>query len=53
MVECTNFPLDEEDCKRCPEYPCDIVRNRKMKEILEPTERARKECERYGIDLDD
>jgi hypothetical protein len=26
MVECTNFPLDEEDCKRCPEYPCHLVR---------------------------
>ena len=26
MVECTNFPLDEEDCKSCKEYPCDIVR---------------------------
>jgi len=28
MVECTNFPLDEEDCKKCKEYPCSIVRNR-------------------------
>ena len=26
MVMCTNFPLDEDDCKRCKEYPCDIVR---------------------------
>ena len=26
MVECTNFPLDEEDCKRCKEYPCHLVR---------------------------
>ena len=28
MVECTNFPLDEEDCKRCKEYPCDIIRKK-------------------------
>jgi len=31
MVECTGFPLDEEDCKRCPEYPCHLVRGGKWK----------------------
>jgi hypothetical protein len=29
MVECTNFPLDEDDCRKCKEYPCSIVRNEK------------------------
>jgi len=53
MVECTNFPLDGEDCKKCKEYPCDIIRYRIFKRILEPTDKARKECEKYGIDLDD
>jgi len=28
MVECTNFPLDEEDCKSCKEYPCSLVSTR-------------------------
>jgi len=26
MVECSNFPLDEEDCKSCKEYPCSIAK---------------------------
>jgi len=28
MPECTNFPLDEEECKTCKEYPCSLVLKR-------------------------
>ena len=34
MVECTNFSLDEDDCKRCKEYPCYIVRNRNLWDVV-------------------